>query len=129
MKWFNRLCYLVATEICMVRGKRGHDLAKPRQLGVGRSPPGREPEGRLEPVHRQAQARLGTPPEHQVHLACLQVTFALWAEPGTDPLASDRGRQRLLAEDMRGDLCFPTLCLSALGGLVCSCILFGSLGI
>lgn len=23
MKWFNRLCYLVATEICMVRRKLG----------------------------------------------------------------------------------------------------------
>ena len=29
MKWFNRLCYLVATEICMVRREPAPELAWP----------------------------------------------------------------------------------------------------
>lgn len=75
------------------------------------------------------RARLGTPPGHQVSPGLPAVTFPLWAEPGTDPLASDRGCQRLLAKSMRGSLCFPNLCLSTLGSLVHSRILLGSLRI
>lgn len=62
MKWFNRLCYLVATEICMVRGKPGgmawHGQ---RQAGVERSPPGREADGLLAPICLQAQGQVGHP--------------------------------------------------------------------
>lgn len=39
MKWFNRLCYLVATEICMVRRKPDLELAWPKLARAGEEPP------------------------------------------------------------------------------------------
>ena len=106
MKWFNRLCYLVATEICMVRTDprtswRGHGLGWGDQKGFrSLSIP-------------ESRAGLGTPPGHQVSPGLPAVTFPLWAEPGTGlcwPLTEGVGDRSL--QELRASL-LPSLCLSA----------------
>lgn len=115
VKWFNRLCYLVATEICMVRWKLGGMTQHSpgwqgtwpsiAQGGRGwRDPPGRESEGYLEPVGVQGQDEAGhlSGTAGVTQLACSDLS--LWSEPGTDPLDSSMGHQRPLAEGLRSGL-------------------------
>ena len=67
MKWFNRLCYLVATEICMVRRKPDLELAWPKLARAGEEPPwGGEPEDHDEPICLLAQSQAEHPLGHQV---------------------------------------------------------------
>lgn len=85
VKWFNRLCYLVATEICMVRRKPGAWPGTAKGGRVWKEPTGREPEGLLSPCISKPRARLSIPPGHPVSPSLPAVTFAPWVEPGRDP--------------------------------------------
>jgi hypothetical protein len=62
VKWFNRLCYLVATEICMVSRKPGGHggLAWPKAIWGNWKAYG-------APTISKPRTRLATPPGHQVH--------------------------------------------------------------
>ncbi|KAK1342310.1 hypothetical protein QTO34_015072 [Cnephaeus nilssonii] len=68
VRWFNRLCFLVATEVCMVR--RTRDMSR-RGRGPGREElPGRSQKGFLSHLS-PSPARPGTLRDTSCHLACL----------------------------------------------------------
>lgn len=122
VKWFNRLCYLVATEICMVRGD-------PAQAGMAHGQGWGDQKSFWSPSIPKPRTRLGTPLGRQVSPGLPAVTFPLWAEPGTGPLASDRGCQRPRPEGAQGFSAPPPPSVPGLPGLLGpQPALLGSLG-
>lgn len=72
MKWFNRLCYLVATEICMVRGKRGPTWQSQGSQGLGGAHLGGNRKDFLSLSISKPRPGWAPFQNTRCHLACLQ---------------------------------------------------------